>query len=274
MTPAKPYDLALEKSDYPLWSGPPHRSILICTIPRSGSTLLGEALFFAGGMGCPLEYFHAGFRPRFEARWGTSSLTDLRDAVWANRTDPSGILSVKLMWRDVQELAIATDPLAFAELIEQPPEQIAPATYSALAELLEAFFPRSTAIHLQRLDRVRQAVSACIAEQTGQWRSIPGAEMPLVNEPRYEAAQIDRQISYADFAHRNWRNLLSAMPTPPIAITYEQLVGSYDECVADLLRQLGSKASVPPIRMRRQANATSERHLLRYLSDKAVTADA
>ena len=52
------YDLAGPEGDYPEWDGPPRRSIVLCTHPRSGSSLLGEALTFAGGFGCPLEYFH------------------------------------------------------------------------------------------------------------------------------------------------------------------------------------------------------------------------
>ncbi len=50
------YDLVRAEADYPEWQGPPRRTLLICTQPRSGSTLLGEALWFAGGLGCPLEY--------------------------------------------------------------------------------------------------------------------------------------------------------------------------------------------------------------------------
>ena len=51
-----PYDLASAAHDYPIWEGLPRRTVLLCTHPRSGSTLLGEALYFAGGLGCPLEY--------------------------------------------------------------------------------------------------------------------------------------------------------------------------------------------------------------------------
>lgn len=268
----KPYDLASAERDYPRWSGPPRRCVLICTIPRSGSTLLGEAVYFSGGLGCPLEYFHAGFRPRFEDRWGCRSITELRDAVWANRTDPSGVLSVKLMWRDIQELATAIDPVGFASLVDRAPEQIEQSTYTAVAALLETFFPFSTTVHLVRRDRVRQAVSACIAEQTGQWRSIPGAEMQQARQPAYDAAQITRQIAYADFAHRSWRKVLAEMPRAPIDIAYEDLVGRYDDCVSGLLERLGSTAPPPPIRMRRQANAISESHVLRYLREQAVPA--
>src|SRR5947207_3029397 len=120
-TASEPYDLATAGHDHPLWDGLPRRTILICTHPRSGSTLLGEALYFADGLGCPLEYFHAGFRPTFTARWGCADIVDYGRAVHRWRTDMSGIHSVKLFWRDVAELAGQLRPGRFDDLHERPP---------------------------------------------------------------------------------------------------------------------------------------------------------
>lgn len=266
----RPYDLSCADHDFVSWFGPPLRTLLICTQPRSGSTLLGEAIYFSGGLGCPLEYFHAGFRPKFEARWNVHSLLELRDAVWRNRTSPSGVLSIKLMWRDIQELAMETDPEGLRDIVEESPEGVSPRTYESIVKLLAALFPSSTFVHLFRRDRVRQAVSASIAEQTGQFRSIPGAEMPRLREPEYNAAMIERQIAYADYCNKSWRNLLSAMPSTPITITYEDLASDYGDSVSKLLRQLGSMAATPSVRMRRQGDTVSEGFVLRYLMEKGV----
>ena len=81
MTPGNPkqprvYDLVTAVANYQEWQGRPSRSVLICTQQRSGSTLLGEAIYFGGGLGCPLEYFHVGFRPGFEARWASKTFRD------------------------------------------------------------------------------------------------------------------------------------------------------------------------------------------------------
>ncbi len=268
MTARKPYDLSTADHDYPPWEGAPRRSILICTIPRSGSTLLGEAIYFAGGLGCPLEYFHAGFRPFFETRWNARSLPELRAALWRNRTDPSGTLSIKLMWRDIQELAAETDMGTFAPLIEAPPERIPAEIYREAARLVAELLPSPTCVHLVRRDRVRQAVSACIAHETGQWRAIPGGENDPVAEPEYDAAAIEHQISYGDVAHRHWRNLLAAMPEPPVALAYEDLARDYEGSVTALLRQLGSTGAPPPVRMRRQSDPRSETFVRRFLLDK------
>jgi len=268
----RPYDLATTDHDYPAWSGPPKRTILICTHPRSGSTLLGEALFFAGDLGCPLEYFHIGFRPRFEERWGVRATADFARAVWRHRTTPGGVLSVKLMWRDIQELAIEHDPVAFADVESAPPEAIPAETYRSLGQLIRSILPMPTCVHLYRRDRLRQAVSATIATQTGQWRAIPGAEMPRLRDPEYDDETVTRLIGYADFCHGHWRNLIAAMDAPSLSIAYEDLARDYTATVGGVLAELGSAGSPPPVRMRRQANDASEAFVARYLQERGIPA--
>lgn len=264
----KHYDLTSRERDYAAWSGPPRRTIVICTLPRSGSTLLGEAMYFAGGLGCPLEYLHAGFRPRFEEIWGTPSLPDLVSALWRNRTDPSGTLSIKLMWRDVVELANEVDPKRFACLLQNDPREVPFDVYRDLLGLIETLLPNPTFIHLYRRDRVRQAVSGMIAEQTGQWRSIPGAEMQRQHDPHYDAAAISRLVAHADWSNAHWRNLLSHAGSV-LEMTYEELTGDFAGTVTRLLRQLGSTGDASPPRMQRQADRHSEQFVLRYLMENA-----
>ena len=271
-TANKPYDLATAAHDYPEWSGTPARSILICTHPRSGSTLLGEALYFAGDLGCPLEYFHVGFRPRLEQEWGVHGTADYTREMWRRRTTPRGTLSIKLMWRDVQELAVEHDPDGLAEIESAPPEAVSPETYRRVARLIVELLPSPLCIHLYRRDRLRQAVSAMIATQTGQWRSIPGAEMQRVREPEYDDATVTRLIGYSDFCHGHWRNLIAAMNAPAFSLTYEDLVRDYAGSVGNLLGALGSNGSVQPIRMRRQANQVSEAFVARYLQERGIRA--
>jgi hypothetical protein len=98
------YDLSTAKADYPDWAGTPNRSVIVCAHQRSGSTLLGEALYAAGGFGCPLEYFHAGFRPGFAKRWKTDDFRSYLRELYKHRTDATGVISVKMFWRDLAHL--------------------------------------------------------------------------------------------------------------------------------------------------------------------------
>ena len=95
------YDLCTDVADYPVRTAPPRRSILVCTSMRSGSTLLGEAMYFAGGLGCPLEYYHAGFRPSFEERWDVHEIGAYTAALHRWRTDESGTFAIKLFCDEI-----------------------------------------------------------------------------------------------------------------------------------------------------------------------------
>src|SRR5712672_1332096 len=101
------YDLAKRESDYPDWKPEkPLRTYLLCSHTRCGSTLLGEAMYYAEGMGCPIEYFHVGFQPTLLKLWDTPDQDSYLKAVYRHRTDPSGSLGVKLFWMDVISLCV------------------------------------------------------------------------------------------------------------------------------------------------------------------------
>ena len=264
-----PYDLASVAHDYPQWEGPPHRTLLLCTHPRSGSTLLGEALYFAGGLGCPLEYFHAGFRPSFARRWNAPDYDGLSAAVRRHRTSPGGTLGVKLFWRDIEEIARDADP-ALEHFANVPPSEAPAGYYATLAKHVARLFPNPQFIHLWREDRLRQAVSAVLAVETGRWRSIPGAtrEDASATAP-FDADRIERIMSYSDFCHGHFRNLFAAMAATPHTLCYEALTADYGTSVRTVLRHLGSDAEPRAPRMRRQADEASEAMVLRYLRERA-----
>lgn len=265
-----PYDLASAAHDYPVWDGPPRRTVLVCTHPRSGSTLLGEALYFDGGLGCPLEYFHAGFRPSFSRRWGACDFDSLSAAVRRHRTTPDGTLGVKLFWRDIEEIAREADP-ALERFANVPPCDVPADYYAALAAHVARLFPDPSFVHLWREDKLRQAVSAVLAVETGRWRSIPGTPDTMVPATApFDVERIERMMSYSDFCHGHFRNLFAAMGAMPHGVTYEALTADYAASVRAVLRHLGSDAEPQAPRMRRQADGTSEAMVVRYLRERAV----
>ncbi|WP_066810413.1 Stf0 family sulfotransferase [Sphingomonas asaccharolytica] len=272
--PRHPYDLTLADRDYPEWIGPPRRSLLICTLPRSGSTLLSEALHFAGGLGCPLEYFHRGFRPDFVERWDAGTLPDYIRAVHRWRTDPSGVLSVKLFWGDVEALAAEMAPSRFGGLAGCAPGNVDAGTYREIAALLNPIFPSPHFIHLERKDRVRQAVSGLSATQTGLFRIVPSTETPPVKAtPEYDFTRIDSLIAYADYCHGHWRNFFDAIRADPIRLTYEDLVADYEGSVRHVLNGIGSNSPIPTARLQRQSSSDNETFVLRYLRDRQAVAE-
>jgi LPS sulfotransferase NodH len=265
------YDLATAAHDYPVWDGTPLRHILMCTHPRSGSTLLGEAFHFSSALGCPLEYFHVGFRPSFAQRWNAHDIDCYIAAVRRHRTGPNGTLAVKLFWRDVEELAQELDPERFPESFFTAPEQMDSGHYGQLAALLTALFPNMALVHLSRRDRVRQAVSASLATTTGKWRNLnDGGSSALTSPQAYDRQDIERLIGYSDYCHRHWHNLFDALRIVPFTVRYEQLVSDYAKTIADVFAQLGCSVKPVPIRMQRQADARSETMVIRYLREQST----
>ncbi len=227
--------------------------------------MLGEALYFAGGLGCPLEYLHAGFRPAFAERWSAPDLGTLAAAVRRHRTGPDGTLSIKLFWRDIQDVAAEADP-ALAEALSQSPATVPVDAYHAAAALVGAMFPNPVITHLRRQDRLRQAVSAMVAVDTGRWRAIPGqTHGPTGPMPALDAERIERLMGYGDFCHDHFTRLFAAMGTAPYPLHYEELTGDYQASVTALLRHLGSDAAPPPARMQRQSDGESEALVIAYL---------
>jgi LPS sulfotransferase NodH len=267
----KPYDLATSAHDFAPWSGPPKRSILICTHPRSGSTLLGETIYFARGLGCPLEYFHAGFRPGLAQRWSAPDIYAYVAAVHAHRTESNGVLSVKLFWRDIVDIVRERAPDFAADWEHRLPRETPAEIYREAAAVIADIFPNPQFIHLFRRDRVRQAVSALAATQTGLWRAIPGVgEQVPIGPPEYDYQRVANLIAYQDFCHGHWRNYFAALGQEPHALDYEALTQDLPGTVKSVFAFLGKPdADLPPVRMQRQSDARNESMVLRFLRDHA-----
>lgn len=265
-----PYDLALPACDFTPWSGPPRRSILVCTHPRSGSTLLGELMRLAGGLGCPLEYLHRGFRPRLAERWLARDLGGYVDALHRHRTEGNGVLSIKLFWQDIEEVAHERAPGRFPPSGPTSPEATTEQDYRDLWSLLTDLLPHPEFVHLERLDRVRQAVSAIVASQTGLWRSIEGVgRQQAVAAPQYDYDRIAGMIAFADASHAHWRRFFAVNGVTPYGATYEDLSRDPEGTAGRLCAAFGAASLPTTTRMRRQANDTSEGMVLRFLRDHA-----
>jgi LPS sulfotransferase NodH len=270
-SPVSPYDLALASSDFAPWDGPPHRSVAICSHPRSGSTLLGEAIHFAGGLGCPLEYLHRGFRPTLAERWRAPDLGSYVAALHRYRTAPNGVLSIKLFWQDVEAVAHERAPERFPAPATRPAEETSAQDYRDLRAVLDEVLPNVSFVHLERQDRVRQAVSAIVATQTGQWRSVPGmGRQTPIGDAEYDYDRILGMIGFADDSHAHWRGFFAANGVEPCRLTYEELASRFDRTVSRLFAELGSSSAPPPRRMRRQSTDATEAMVRRFLRDHAA----
>src|SRR5579872_271816 len=263
------YDLATTAADYEPWSRAPLRTVILCSHMRSGSTLLGEALYFAGVVGCPIEYFHRGFRPTLERCWEAAGPKYLAE-LCRRRTDSTGTLGVKLFWVDIVDLCSERFP-EHSELLAPNLDEDASAeqeVYTLAAKRMAELFPEPAFILLDRRDRLRPAVSASLSVQTQVWRRIPGVQD---NTPVCEPQFMYEESLYASatYAAERWNRMFAHMGVTPHRVDYEALASSYGQTVCALIEAMGSPATgdVPRPRMARQADAFSEQFMKLFLDE-------
>ena len=118
-------------------------SYMVCSIPRSGSSLLCELLCATGRAGAPTEFFDATLMKEFSTAWQVESFEQYLDALLRKKTSPNGVFGVKVHYGQF------IDAFGDADVT--------------------GLFPNLRFIYIRRQDHVRQAVSYARAEQTGQW---------------------------------------------------------------------------------------------------------
>lgn len=216
-----PYDLATAIHDLPPRQA--HRSLVIATDYRSGSTLLAESLTGAGGYGVPLEYLQRGARERRFARFAAHSPGDYLANVIQRRTSSSGVFGIKLFWPEASAVQQLPDP---------------------------------TVIWLRRGDVVAQAVSTWTALVTGVWRSAASVE----SDVPYDRSRLTALVGMHWHHDMSWKQALA--DTTVIEASYEHLAADptgETEAIISALKRRGMppEGPVPEPRLARQASPRS-----------------
>ncbi len=272
-----------------------HTSYLICSTPRTGSSLLCDALTDTRVAGRPEEYFQFRARTGFPRRpqeyfegAGDPEIFDIlgprtrvEDAEalydpsrferyeqyleWAVQagTTPNGVFGAKVMWGYFNGFVTG---LRWA----LPNRQRLP-----VPELVQSVFPNLTYITMSRRDKVRQAVSLWRALQTWSWSSEQRAAAGRLT---YSHAAIAHLIADIEDHELGWRSYFRECGVEPFDVVYEDLAGRYEDSIRDILRHLGiAEADTVPIALptrRRQADDLSRRWAERYRAESGRFAHA
>jgi trehalose 2-sulfotransferase len=281
-------------------------SYLVCATPRSGSTLICQALKATGVAGRPEEYFealrHSG-RPRrpeeyFEGVDDRSILGHLgergvgdepaqRSPLWSRTaydrylewafeigTTPNGVFGAKLMWGYFGD---------FASLLRNVPE------YSdlPLADLLDAVFPDLTFVRVVRANKVRQAVSLWKAVQTATWRHEGEATGDGDEDPPYKSylhehrprlrfhyRAIEHLLNQILIEEAQWDAFFEHARIRPVLVLYENFEAEYEVATRNVLERLGidvpADLRIEP-RMRKQSDGINDDWTRRYADLKLGT---
>jgi trehalose 2-sulfotransferase len=261
----------------------PRISYLVCATPRSGSTLLCEALTNTGLAGHPKEYFEAlketglprsprdyfkkTSNPELLNLIGNYSRGDdavplLADFtgyaeylahVLEEGTTPNGVFGAKLMWGYLEDFLLY--------LREIP-------TYKDLPvpQLFATIFPNLHYIHISRSDKVRQAISLWRAIQTWSWRQGQDSNGAPSSRPARELvfnyAAIDHLVQRTLAHEEAWKCYFAENAIQPFSVVYEELTETYEETAVQILEYLNIplplSLTFSERKMRQQADTLSE----------------
>jgi LPS sulfotransferase NodH len=247
----------------------PSRSYLICATPRSGSTLLCEALNSTAVAGVPEEYFealrHSG-RPRRPQEYfvGAQDRTILRhlgehtsieegsarSPLWDRHnyepflhwaieqgTTPNGVFGAKLMWGYFGD---------FVSLLREIPAY----REVPIRELLPTVFPDLRYVRVVRANKVPQAVSLWKAVQTATWRSedeeatVDEADTSNGLGPRlkFHFRAIEHLLDQILAHEACWDAFFEHCGVRPRVVFYEDFIESYETTTLEILRYIGVEA--------------------------------
>lgn len=245
------------------------RGYIICTTPRSGSTLLCTMLAATGRAGCPDSFYHeCDVMREWAAEWhlpddGATSHAD-RERSYLRAVVAAGRGGTPLFAMRLQQAYLA--PLA--ELLGL----LYPGLPSDADRLAQAFGDIRY-VHLTRDDKVAQAVSLVRARQSGLWhRATDGTERERSAPPRelrYDHAAIAREVAIQTRADQAWIGWFERYRIQPLRITYEAFVRDPASTVVRLCEALGVEPPAAPLiapGLARLADAISVEWIARYRS--------
>lgn len=225
--------------DFPAFDGP--RTVYaIAAVPRSGTTLLCKALRSTGVAGAPLEYFNERLMTDYFRRWGPLTVKQLRDRLLQARTSPNGYFGFSVQWDQFMRHFARNNCPDFRHMLVP-----------------------SKVIFVNRVDKVRQAVSWARAAQTDQWAS----DMVAVREPRYSSRLIFECIGKLVQIEQLWRQYFRVKRMTPLEVNYEMLVKDFDGTFRSVTNFLGVKIdSVPEPPIERLYDKISEEWVQRFIA--------
>ena len=237
-------------------------SYWLCTTPRSGSSVLGDALTHTEVAGRPTEYFNRRFWPDLFARFGVAAATDYLERVVAETATPNGVFGTKVMLD--ADMAPTFD--ALRERLGEPRLSDAEAATQA--------FPDLRFVYLTRRDKVAQAVSYCRAQQSGVWRRYHGSEPEPEGDAAFDYGAVHAQVQALTLREVRWQTFFNDLSARPHTAVYEDLVLEPEHTIRKILTFL--ELEPPPgwtlsrLPMERLADDTSKRWAELYLEEQPV----
>ncbi|MFX0547146.1 Stf0 family sulfotransferase [Roseovarius sp. S1116L3] len=210
---------------------------MICTAPRSGSTLLCRLLSGTGIAGNPDSHFHSPSLDDWLDDYG------LKLANYATKNDCLRAVFESALHRgkgDTDIFGLRMQIGSFGKFTQQL-RLLLPGRMSDADRIEDAFGP-TLCIHLSRSDGLGQAISRVRAEQKGQWhRNADGSDLERLAPPqeaRYDANAIERHMTALAAMDAAWEGWSKREAINPLRITYDALSKDPQKVLAQVLSAL------------------------------------
>lgn len=248
-----------------------YESYIICTTPRSGSTLLCKLLTATGISGVPDSHFHSPHLSDWMRYYALSPDSysnehDLINAIFrAARRRGTG---------DTPIFGLRMQRGSFDFFMQKLLMISTNNSTDSDAERIQAAFGKTLFIHLTRENKLEQAISLVKATQTGLWHKAPdGTELErqqASQEPVYDAEAIEREMDRLTTLEALWNTWFSEQTIEPLRISYDDLSATPIEVVNTILKGLNIQHDVShtsDMPVAKLADASSLRWAKRFLDE-------
>ena len=239
---------------------------ILCSTPRSGTTLLCDLLSQTGVAGHPNSFFRQKSLKYWADLWGLEGCVDCQDAAFSARylaamrqagQGETGLFGLRLMGPDLQ---FACDWLG----------RMHPGRPSEADRFAAAFGPLRY-IYLSRSDKLAEAVSYIRAEQTGLWHGRPDGstleEIAPTVPQGYDPALITARMAELSAYDAAWPRWFEAQGIAPLRLSYEELAAAPQATLAQVLGHIGQDPAIAANTapgLRKLADETSADWIRRY----------
>jgi LPS sulfotransferase NodH len=253
-------------------SDQPIQSYVICTTPRSGSTMLCKLLAATKIAGNPGSHFH---EPSLSAWLGYN---DLQSSSFSS--DEEALAAVfaaayKVGKGETNMFGLRLQRDSFAFFTDQL--KLLHPSFASDQERMEAVFGKTQFIYLKREDHLDQAISRLRAQQTGLWHlKSDGSDLER-KEPEhsggYERHKIEAYAQQSITQNEEWTRWFAAESIAPLVITYSELSRNPQAALSRVLFHIGlnkSVANTVPVQTRKLADETNLAWRARYIAETAA----
>lgn len=243
-----------------------YKSYILCTSPRSGSTLLCRLLRETGVAGWPGSHFHEPTLQGWCDDYGLKAGRDERatvqavfEAARAKGTAGRGMFALRLQGQSLAHFC--------ARLQQLQPDA------ASERDRFERQFGKTLFVYLNREDKLAQAVSYVKAQQSGLWhKASDGREIERLSPPQdpiYDADRIAQQLQLFQQMDQDWQQWFSEAGITPFHISYSALSRDPYQSLNQLLNELNLPevpAGEPPVA--RLSDAVNQAWIERFLAEQ------